>query len=186
MVLWAYVLKFDTGFAPNPYGGICSLACCKPKIRGAAMPADWIMGTTPASVGKGRLAYLMNVDESLTFEKYFNDSRFELKKPSPTNPDGDNIYRLGQNGELKQIKNRHHGPEHITRDTSYNRVLIGKEFYYFGKNAPDIPDEYKSLIHQYVGQKKHPDSKLTLEFIKWVKKKFNPGIHGKPFLWKGP
>ena len=28
--LYSYVLRKDTGFAPNPYSGYCTLACCKP------------------------------------------------------------------------------------------------------------------------------------------------------------
>lgn len=32
-VLYSYTIKVDIGFAPNPFGGVCTLACCKPKIR---------------------------------------------------------------------------------------------------------------------------------------------------------
>lgn len=28
-----YVIPFDSGFAPNPFHGICTLATCKPKVR---------------------------------------------------------------------------------------------------------------------------------------------------------
>lgn len=31
--LYAYKMTHDTGFAPNPYFGVCTLACCKPRIR---------------------------------------------------------------------------------------------------------------------------------------------------------
>lgn len=31
--LYAYIMTYDTGFAPNPFFGICTLACCKPKMR---------------------------------------------------------------------------------------------------------------------------------------------------------
>ena len=31
--LYAYVMTYDTGFAPNSFYGVCTLACCKPKIR---------------------------------------------------------------------------------------------------------------------------------------------------------
>ena len=33
MVIYEYVMTDDTGFAPNPFYGICTLACCKPVIR---------------------------------------------------------------------------------------------------------------------------------------------------------
>lgn len=32
-ILYSYALKWDTGFAPNPYGDYCTLACCKNQIR---------------------------------------------------------------------------------------------------------------------------------------------------------
>lgn len=33
MLVYEYVMTYDTGFAPNPFYGVCTLACCKPKIR---------------------------------------------------------------------------------------------------------------------------------------------------------
>jgi hypothetical protein len=41
--LFSYVVPSDSGFAPNPYGGLCTLACCEPKIRQYANVSDWIM-----------------------------------------------------------------------------------------------------------------------------------------------
>jgi len=32
-VLYSYIVKTDTGFAPNPFHGFCTLACCKPIMR---------------------------------------------------------------------------------------------------------------------------------------------------------
>lgn len=31
--LYSYIIQSDTGFAPNPYFGICTLACCKSSMR---------------------------------------------------------------------------------------------------------------------------------------------------------
>ena len=33
MIVYEYVMTSDSGFAPNPFHGACTLACCKPKIR---------------------------------------------------------------------------------------------------------------------------------------------------------
>ena len=33
MIVYEYVMTSDSGFAPNPFHGTCTLACCKPKIR---------------------------------------------------------------------------------------------------------------------------------------------------------
>ena len=43
--LFSYVLRFDDGAAPNPFGGICTLTICKPAIRRSASVGDWIIGT---------------------------------------------------------------------------------------------------------------------------------------------
>lgn len=32
-IVYEYVMTSDSGFAPNPFHGACTLACCKPKIR---------------------------------------------------------------------------------------------------------------------------------------------------------
>lgn len=47
MRVFTYVLDHDTGFAPNPFHGWCTLAGCKPVIRRTARIDDWIVGMTP-------------------------------------------------------------------------------------------------------------------------------------------
>jgi hypothetical protein len=42
--LYSYVVRSDSGFAPNPFGEYCTLACCKPQIRKRARVGDWIVG----------------------------------------------------------------------------------------------------------------------------------------------
>lgn len=44
--LFSYKLTNDSGFAPNPFAGVMTLAACKPKIRLCKMPGDWIAGFT--------------------------------------------------------------------------------------------------------------------------------------------
>ena len=67
---------------------------------------------------------------------------------------GDNIYKKGENSGLIQVKNLSHNEIHFKRDTSVNRVLISKQFYYFGKDAPEIPNKFKRLIHTVQGHKR--------------------------------
>jgi Nucleotide modification associated domain 2 len=83
-----------TGIGPNPYFGYCTLCGC--KFEGAKTrknivqlaEGDWVVGTGGAdprkSAGHGKFVYAMRVDKKLTRWKYFNDSRFEQKKPSQT------------------------------------------------------------------------------------------------------
>ena len=40
MRLFTYVIVSDSGFAPNPYWGYCTLATCKPVIRRVAKADD--------------------------------------------------------------------------------------------------------------------------------------------------
>lgn len=46
MNYFSYVVARDYGFAPNPFGGICTLATCKQRIRNNANVNDWIFGIT--------------------------------------------------------------------------------------------------------------------------------------------
>ena len=55
MKLYSYVMIYDTGFAPNPFWGYCTLATCKPGIRRPAEQGDWIIGSGyKQNVGTGR------------------------------------------------------------------------------------------------------------------------------------
>ncbi len=185
--LFSYIITSDSGFAPNPFGGICTLACSKPIIRKAANVGDWIIGTTRSPTGKAQLVYAMRVDRGLTFELYWDFPEYECKKPGKNNGCGDNIYKRGQDGHLVQVKNLFHGKEHFKTDTSINRVLISKTFYYFGKEAIEIPDKFSAVAHTTQGHKtlkpNPPNSNkrdIVPLFLDWLQEKFEPGVHGEP------
>ena len=98
--LYSYVLREDTGFAPNPYHGFCTLACCKPPIRRRAEIGDWVIATGSNAKGKRRggfLSFAMRVTEILAFQEYWDDERFRTKRPdlggSLEEACGDNLYR---------------------------------------------------------------------------------------------
>lgn len=156
MNLYSYVVRFDFGFAPNPFHGHCTLATCKPKIRSAAKIGDWVVGTGAKDKYKrtGRLIYAMKVDEKLSFDDYWNDRRFTAKRPvlngSLKQMYGDNIYHRAGDEWLQA--NSHHSledgspnHEHVKRDTGTNWVLIAKRFVYFGSSAILIPEHLKSF-----------------------------------------
>jgi hypothetical protein len=174
--LYIYVVDRDLGFAPNPFHGSCTLATCKPVIRNGAKVGDWVMG-----VGGGRLKatgkciYLMRVSETLTFNEYWSDARFQRKKPlrngSLVMMVGDNIYHQEADGSWVQEDSHHSNPdgspnvENVQRDTSCMNVLISNHFFYFGGSAPVVD---LSLIgyENHVGQSKKPLScPATLGFI---------------------
>ena len=177
--LFSYVLASDTGFAPNVTDGYCTLACCKPKIRSTARVGDWVIGTLPKSLGGDKLGYIMRINESLSFDEYFNDDRFKNKKPSVDHPDGDNIY-CKKEGEFVQIENNHHAKEDLKHDTKVDRVLISSLFWYFGNKVPEIPPKFYSLIKTGPGHKRIKDRSLIREFVSWVSSKYRLGKLGNP------
>ena len=62
--IYSYVVRYDSGFAPNPFYGFCTLATCKPDIRRAANVGDWIVGSgsNDRSIRRGgHLVYAMQV-----------------------------------------------------------------------------------------------------------------------------
>lgn len=184
--LFSYIVTIDNGFSPNPFGGICTLACSVPNIRRNANLSDWIIGTSP-SPDKGRLVFAMRVDRGLTFEMYWDFPEYECKKPGKNNGCGDNIYKMGKDGHLVQVKNLFHHKEHFKTDTSINRVLISKNFYYFGKEAVEIPDKLSSVIQTTQGVKTlKPAAKnsnkyeIVPTFLEWLQGNFEQGIHGAP------
>ena len=178
-VLYSYVLKKDRGFAPNVTDGYCTLACCKPEIRRLAREGDWVIGTLPKKLGRLRLGYVMRVNEALSFDKYFNDERFQRKKPD-NDPNGDNIYHK-QSGKFVQLNNNHHKQEDMRRDTRVDKVLIGCLFWYFGDQAPEMPPRFGSLIKTGPGHKSTsipPSARRS--FVSWLTSQYRPGVQGKP------
>ncbi len=184
--LFSYIVTGDNGFAPNPFGGTCTLACSKPNIRKNANLGDWIIGTTKSS-NKARLVFAMRVDRGLTFDMYWDFPEYQCKKPGKNNGCGDNIYKKGKDSHLVQVKNLFHGKEQYKSDTSINRVLISKTFYYFGKEAVEIPDKFSSTVVAVQGHKtlkpNSPNSNkrdIVPLFLEWLQKNFDQGVHGEP------
>ena len=190
MKLFSYIVKNDTGFAPNPFFGYCTLACCKPVIRRTADAGDWVVGLTPKRHGH-KIVYAMQVREKLTFPQYWLDSRFHNKRPDYQKDgvvfkSGDNIYKPLKNGGYRQLcsmhsKGDHEDPDKKKHDLSGTFVLVSKRFVYFGTDAIDLPSGFDCLIVAR-GHKCHfPDGIIrTLEsFVSG----FDPGVHAPPRKW---
>ncbi len=152
--LFSYVLRWDTGFAPNPFFGACTLATCKPQIRELAVVGDWVAGFGSREDGReGLLVYAMRVEEVLSFDAYWADPRFASKKPnlkgSRKQRAGDNVYHRGPDGAWVQQESLHSGSgcsqdlAHLHRDTSVPRVLVSTSFAYFGADAIEIPLQFR-------------------------------------------
>ena len=197
--LFTYKQTHDTGFAPNPFHGICTLATCKPKIRLHKQVGDWIAGFTSTALTKGatrvgeeRLIYLMRISEVVPLERYFVDPRFAAKHAS--HPDdaiapcvrsvGDNIYEL-LGDQWVQHPNRSHIAKDIPKDTSGKNALISFEFYYFGSEPLVIPGEIRPTVPAF--QSAHgvqtKDLARAQAFVDFVKTR-GSGVHARPHSWK--
>ncbi len=194
MLLFSYVIARDYGFAPNPFSGYCTLATCKASIRHQAQIGDWVIGTGPIKKLNipGRLVYAMRVTEKSTFNQYWDDPRFQVKKPHMNGglkqAFGDNIYY--KNVKWRQENSHHSLPggkvnmHNLVRDTKYPDVLISNHFYYFGKNHIAIPSRFADLCLRRQGYKKNHDDKLVNAFLNWLENKFSPGLLGNPIQFE--
>ena len=158
MAVYSYKITRDFGFAPNPFYSMCTLATCKPKIRKSAKVGDWVIGfgsTAKNSVLKNKIIYIMKVEKKITFNQYWNGKEYQCKKPvmngSLKQNYGDNIYHY-ENNLWVQVDSHHSLKDgtpnilNVNKDTSSDNVLISKTFWYFGKDAIEVPDELKKII----------------------------------------
>lgn len=147
--LFVYVVDRDFGFAPNPFHRYCTLATCKARIRNSAQIGDWVMGVGGRSLqATGKCIYLMKVTEILTFDTYWSDPRFQIKRPlrngSPVMMVGDNVYHRNSEEDWIQEDSHHSNPDGSTHlgnlqtDTKSVKVLISDCFFYFGSSAPSV------------------------------------------------
>lgn len=178
----SYVVKNDRGLAPNPFWGYCTLALCTPNRRGVrARKGDWIAGVTGVSTGH-RLLYAMQLTEDpMQFDDYFRDPRFALKKPQVS---GDAVQRCGDNmyykqgDEWVQIESPFHRGE-LETDTKNPYVFISTRFFYFGRDAVELPEEFRGLLKTGSGCR-WDESDRHDRFLKWLQESFDEGMHAKP------
>lgn len=198
----SYVVRYDSGFAPNPFYGYCTLATCKPNIRRSADIGDWVVGSgsNDRTVRRGgHLVYAMRVTEAMTFDEYGADPRFEYKKPyrngSRKQSCGDNIYFRAVAGAAWQQRDSFHSrpngtlnPDHVARDTGVNRVLISNDFVYFGGEGPEFPKELidqqeRPLCKTGIGLTTFDDAQLIANLEQWIRSFDVSGYQGAPFEW---
>jgi hypothetical protein len=178
--LYSYKMTHDSGFAPNPFWGVLTLATCKASMRRSKRVGDWIAGFTSGAlcgdrVGAERLVYLMKVAERIPTAEYYGRPRFRSKIPDVSNRFhvqvvGDNIYRPRRANahaprDFEQLPNPHHwdggahcGPRKSRDDDiSGECVLTADEFAYFGGSPLSVPASVRPAVPP--GQ--HPQGWLT-------------------------
>ncbi len=192
-MLYVYKVTRDYGFAPNPFWGYCTLATCKPDIRKRSLVGDAIAGFSSNKKDEQcKMIYFMKITESMTFDEYWNEVRFERKKPIFTKGIqecyGDNIYHHNKGSDWLQ-ENSHHSKDggkinkrNLIRDTRENRVLISARYWYFGENAIILPEEHDYLIPYWRNYKKF-DEETEKRLEGFLENNYQSGILGKPQRW---
>lgn len=141
--LFTYKVKHDGGTAPNPFGGICTLAICKPAIRRVAKSGDVIVGFGCKSNGDSeyRIIYCMIVKETIPWPQYIaeaNTGRFRSngRVPRSENDFGDCIWKHTNGKHEPHASSSYHGLDDYERDVSDGvNVLVSTDFWYFGRGG---------------------------------------------------
>jgi Nucleotide modification associated domain 2 len=177
MKVWTYVIAVDKGAAPNFEPPEATLTICKPRIRKRAGRGELVLAfngvalnsATPHSVSWAGL-----VLEVIRFEDYWNDPRFEGKKPGRLRKPGespDNIYRPVASGGFEQIANESHKRTEMERDLSGVNALVLKPVWRFGLTGPILPEDFNGLrmIRGRIGQRcVEIDEPTWCELKRWL------------------
>ena len=204
-----YRISTDSGFAPNPYYGYCTLAACTPNhMRANLDPGDVIVGVEADGLIRTRRAekgdksirsrcivYYMKIFEVLDLDRYFKGPRFQDKIPDPDSRSyskrvGDNVYyRVGN--KFRAIPgNMHDNPGSFIQDTKGDRVYISdrNEFYYFGDREVEFPTRFEKYLPKGHGIKYYYSPLPQLdEYVYKTSRKFGKkGRIGNPISRKDP
>ncbi len=162
--LFSYVVDHDLGFAPNPFGGYCTLVHCKfggktgrRNVVELADVGDWVIGTGGKgkdSAGHGRIIYLMRVGQKPPFGDYVSDRRFQGRTDC----------------------------EDFGSGNKY--ALVSTRFFYFGRNAlpiSNLPDELATNIAKRGAgfRSDYPLEKIK-KLVRWFTNHYEIGMHGDP------
>lgn len=193
--LFSYKMTHDTGFAPNPFHGLMTLANCKPGMRRSKKIGDWIAGFTSNGlngdiVGDERLIYLMKVTDKVDYYEYWINPLYKSKIPDldsdiVENKAGDNIYKPDTTKGFVQVPNKNHFEYDIKRDLSGKYILVSNCFYYFGTSAIYIPSDIRPSIprgQSSQGNRTHSKEKAE-RFINYIQQTYEPGLLGLPHKW---
>lgn len=180
--IYRYVLKNDSGMAPNPRKGLLTLATCKPEIRKRAKVGDWVMANYPSPQNK-RVAWVGKIERCVPVRLYA--SEFSERD--------DALHEIGPHGEPQRIQGKHEwyhqGTEERRKDRSGNVLVFDmRQCWYFGADGRSIDSALKHLIAYGQGHRVKNRKSGDLNLLKvWLTKQDEPGIHAEPRDgWAGP
>jgi len=198
-----YVMTVDTGFAPNPFHGVCTLAACTPNHCKANLKEGDLIAGCFRSKKATKLVYVMEVEKVLDLDGYWRDSRFACKKPSkngtPEEQAGDNLYHYHRGQWVQHRDARYHRKPPQERfdpslkprpawmkDVRGNKVFVGKRFVYFGDNAVNLTAKFAKFLPTGQGIKYlKAESEDFAAFRKWASPRLKLGRLGMPRDWQG-
>lgn len=196
VTIYSYVVEHDLGFAPNPFHGVCSLACCKPQIRKVAKEGDYIIGTGAARPKlSDHLTFWMRVERIITFDDYWADPKFRRKKPTMSGTSflryGDNIYHRNAKGHFQQEYSFHSLEDgsvsigDLNRDTgTTDRVLLGRDFAFWGRSGIKLPQELICFVKKGPGHKCNFSAEKVQAFLDWLRTRPERGFIDQPAHWQ--
>ena len=166
---------------------MCTLATCKQALRASAREGDWVFGVGGRRLrATGRCVFAMRVDRKITFKDYWSETEFRLKRPVRNGTQkmlaGDNIYQPTEGGWVQA--DSHHSnpdgsqnPDNTARDTKTDAVLISRHFFYFGKSAPELPDELLDALGYKNGRSHRVfEDPADKGLINWVESNFERNV----------
>ena len=195
--IYSYILKHDSGAAPNPFWKICTLTICKPVIRRKAEIGDWIIGTGAKIVKgedgrcldlSGRVIYAMKVTDKKTLQDYNAYCKKSLPNKIPHSKTTDWRFNVGDciynysNKKEPSIRKGVHNEENREKDLSGKFALLSNHFYYFGREAKSIPIGLKNIVKKYQGHRVIEQQNLVKRFEKWIGKFTRNKIYADPLM----
>ena len=188
MKLLKYVMTSDSGLAPNPFFGMCSLALCTPNHMNATLcVGDWVLGHSTRKEGN-KLIYAMQVTKILDMPSYF--LAYPEKRPIPTGNRieqcGDNLYTTLGGNWVRLPSACHNNAKSFRKDQDCPVFLAEGEdnFWYFGgSNFPFIEefgDKFPRFIKDRQGFSYVRDQQSIGEFTQWLHSLGRKGRIGEP------
>ncbi len=175
--LFSYCIKSDSGFAPNPYHGICTLVTCKPTLRRHAKIGDWIaaVGSKNSPIGdiSLKVVAIMRVTVKMTMREYDVYCSSELPQKRPNMKSSNFIDRVGDciydysGGSKPELRRSLHAEEDMATDLSGEYALLSDHFWYFGDQPIDLPEHLIPIEHRR-GYKSNSNAPYLKDFEAWV------------------
>lgn len=174
--LFTYNIRHDTGYAPNPFFGVCTLNTCKPQIRREANEGDWIV-----ALKRDRVVCVMRITKKMTMAEYWHYCVRHLpeKIPPQTDRNGDPRRLVGDcqydfsSGNAQILQGRHK-PGQVQTDLSGKNALLSEHFVYFGNLEMRLPRELVPIAQysngNWIGQARKSSSNAPHRraFLDWV------------------